>query len=58
MGSTCVSVILHGNPKLGTALRLVVSNLGDSRAVLCRAGTAVPVSEDHKPTRMDEQHRH
>ena len=68
----------------------MVSNLGDSRAVLChlarpggfhhgdgwklfqndqkvtgnpmvepaghrgRAGTAVPVSEDHKPTRMDE----
>ncbi|CAL1126189.1 unnamed protein product [Cladocopium goreaui] len=57
VGSTCVSVILHGNPKLGTALRLVVSNLGDSRAVLCRAGTAVPVSEDHKPTRMDERKR-
>lgn len=57
VGSTCVSVILHGNPKLGTALRLVVSNLGDSRAVLCRAGTAVPVSEDHKPTRMDEKKR-
>ncbi|CAJ1425124.1 unnamed protein product, partial [Effrenium voratum] len=57
VGSTCVSVILHGNPKLGTALRLVVSNLGDSRAVLCRAGTAVPVSEDHKPTRIDEKKR-
>lgn len=57
VGSTCVSVILYGNPKLGTALRLVVSNLGDSRAVLCRAGTAVPVSEDHKPTRMDEKKR-
>lgn len=57
VGSTCVSAILHGNPKLGTALRLVISNLGDSRAVLCRAGTAVPVSEDHKPTRMDEKKR-
>ncbi|CAE7603959.1 unnamed protein product [Symbiodinium sp. CCMP2592] len=57
VGSTCVSVILHGNPKLGTALRLVVSNLGDSRAVLCRAGQAVPASEDHRPTRIDEKKR-
>lgn len=57
VGSTCVSALLHGNPKLGTALRLVVANLGDSRAVLCRAGVAVPVSEDHKPARMDEKKR-
>eukprot|EP00931_Biecheleriopsis_adriatica_P065733 TRINITY_DN40212_c0_g1_i1.p1 TRINITY_DN40212_c0_g1~~TRINITY_DN40212_c0_g1_i1.p1 ORF type:complete len:660 (+),score=152.86 TRINITY_DN40212_c0_g1_i1:91-2070(+) len=57
VGSTCVSALLHGNPKLGTALRLVISNLGDSRAVLCRAGQAVAVSEDHKPTRIDEKKR-
>jgi len=57
VGSTCVSAVLHGNPKLGTALRLVIANCGDSRAVLCRAGQAVAVSEDHKPTRIDEKKR-
>jgi len=57
VGSTCVSALLHGNPKLGTALRLIVANLGDSRAVLCRGGQAVSVSEDHKPTRIDEKKR-
>lgn len=57
VGSTCVSAILHGNPKLGTALRLVIANLGDSRAVLCRAGQAVAVSDDHKPSRTDEKKR-
>lgn len=57
VGSTVVAALLHGNPKLGTALRLVVANLGDSRAVLCRGGQAVAVSEDHKPTRIDEKKR-
>ncbi|CAK9075927.1 Probable protein phosphatase 2C 14 (AtPP2C14) (Protein phosphatase AP2C4) [Durusdinium trenchii] len=56
-GNTALVSSMPGTGKLGTALRLVVSNLGDSRAVLCRAGTAVPVSEDHKPTRMDEKKR-
>lgn len=57
VGSTAVTALLHGNPKLGTALRLVVANCGDSRAVLCRAGQAVAVSEDHKPQRIDEKKR-
>jgi len=57
VGSTAVTAILHGNPKLGTALRLVVANLGDSRGVLCRAGQAVAISEDHKPSRIDEKKR-
>mmetsp|Transcript_148757 Transcript_148757/g.273090 ORF Transcript_148757/g.273090 Transcript_148757/m.273090 type:complete len:673 (+) Transcript_148757:107-2125(+) len=57
VGSTAVTALLHGNPKLGTALRLVVANLGDSRAVLCRAGQAVAASEDHKPQRIDEKKR-
>lgn len=56
-GSTALVAMLHGNPKLGTALRLVVSNVGDSRAVLCRAGQAVAVSDDHKPDRLDEKKR-
>merc|ERR1712110_715277 len=37
--------------------RLVLAHVGDSRAVLCRAGQAVAVSEDHKPDRLDEKKR-
>lgn len=29
---------------------IVVANCGDSRAVLCRGGIALPVSDDHKVT--------
>eukprot|EP00930_Biecheleria_cincta_P072310 TRINITY_DN5971_c0_g2_i2.p1 TRINITY_DN5971_c0_g2~~TRINITY_DN5971_c0_g2_i2.p1 ORF type:complete len:511 (+),score=108.45 TRINITY_DN5971_c0_g2_i2:510-2042(+) len=56
-GSTAVCAMLHGNPKLGTALRLVLAHVGDSRAILCRAGQAVQVTEDHKPDRLDEKKR-
>ncbi|XP_015068293.1 protein phosphatase 2C 51-like [Solanum pennellii] len=35
----------------------VVANCGDSRAVLSRAGVAVPLSIDHKPDRPDELDR-
>jgi len=56
-GSTAVCALLHGNPKLGTALRLVIAHVGDSRAILCRAGQAVQVTEDHKPDRLDEKKR-
>jgi len=56
-GSTALVALLHGNPKLGTALRLVLAHVGDSRAVLCRAGQAVQVTEDHKPDRLDEKKR-
>ncbi|KAL8210702.1 hypothetical protein R6Q57_005139 [Mikania cordata] len=34
--------------------KIVVSNYGDSRAVLCRNGVAIPLSTDHKPDRPDE----
>ena len=87
MGSTCVSVILHGNPclRLQTASKdlpnALLEEVGHRAApggveprglpggallgALVplkwpsggRAGTAVPVSEDHKPTRMDEKKR-
>ena len=56
-GTTALVTLLHGNPKLGTALRLVLAHVGDSRAVLCRAGQAVPVTDDHKPDRLDEKKR-
>ena len=33
---------------------LTVANAGDSRAVLCRGGEALPLSEDHKPAQARE----
>ncbi|GLT84101.1 hypothetical protein SLE2022_023520 [Rubroshorea leprosula] len=49
-GSTAVAVLL-------TDEHIVVANCGDSRAVLCRAGKAIPLSFDHKPDRSDELER-
>ncbi|KAF5460556.1 hypothetical protein F2P56_020420 [Juglans regia] len=50
VGSTAV-VVLVGKEEV------VVANCGDSRAVLCRDGVAVPLSHDHKPDRPDERER-
>ncbi|CAI0443302.1 unnamed protein product [Linum tenue] len=47
VGSTAVAAVV-------TPDKIVVSNCGDSRAVLCRNGVAVPLSSDHKPDRPDE----
>nr|DAD28296.1 TPA_asm: hypothetical protein HUJ06_029764 [Nelumbo nucifera] len=41
VGSTAVVAVI-------TPEKIVVSNCGDSRAVLCRNGKAVPLSSDHK----------
>jgi len=49
-GSTATTVLLLGN-------RIYCANVGDSRTVLCRDGTAVALSKDHKPTREDELSR-
>ncbi|KAA8533805.1 hypothetical protein F0562_031322 [Nyssa sinensis] len=46
-GSTAVVAVL-------TPERVVVANCGDSRAILCRGGKAMPLSFDHKPDREDE----
>jgi protein phosphatase 2C len=50
VGSTAVVAVVA--PR-----HLVVSNCGDSRAVLCRGGAAIPLSSDHKPDRPDELER-
>uniref|UniRef100_A0ACD5UFV6 Uncharacterized protein n=1 Tax=Avena sativa TaxID=4498 RepID=A0ACD5UFV6_AVESA len=49
-GSTASTAVLVGN-------RLFVANVGDSRAIICRGGDAVPVSKDHKPDQTDERQR-
>lgn len=41
VGSTAVVAIV-------TPDKIIVANCGDSRAVLCRNGKAVPLSVDHK----------
>ncbi|CAJ1927307.1 unnamed protein product [Sphenostylis stenocarpa] len=50
MGSTAAVVVVGKE-------EIVVANCGDSRAVLCRGGVAVPLSRDHKPDRPDERER-
>lgn len=41
VGSTAVVAVV-------TPYKIVVANCGDSRAVLCRNGKAIPLSMDHK----------
>ncbi|KAG5607507.1 hypothetical protein H5410_028999 [Solanum commersonii] len=50
VGSTAVVAVV-------TPDKIIVSNCGDSRAVLCRNGVAIPLSVDHKPDRPDELNR-
>ncbi|KAM7525867.1 hypothetical protein LguiA_015769 [Lonicera macranthoides] len=50
VGSTAV-VVMVGKEEV------VVANCGDSRAVLCCGGVALPLSIDHKPDRPDETER-
>ncbi|KAK9683338.1 hypothetical protein RND81_10G133300 [Saponaria officinalis] len=50
VGSTAVVSVV-------TPEKIVVSNCGDSRAVLCRGGVVIPLSTDHKPDRPDELNR-
>lgn len=56
VGSTAIVALI--DCKNGSANRRVtVANVGDSRAVLCRAGKAVDLSEDHKPELASEEQR-
>ncbi|KAI3801492.1 hypothetical protein L1987_29597 [Smallanthus sonchifolius] len=50
VGSTAVVAVV-------TPDKIVVANCGDSRAVLCRNGKAVPLSNDHKPDSPEELNR-
>ncbi|CAN4095836.1 unnamed protein product [Withania somnifera] len=50
VGSTAVVAVV-------TPDKIIVSNCGDSRAVLSRNGVAIPLSLDHKPDRPDELNR-
>ncbi|KAF5788780.1 putative protein-serine/threonine phosphatase [Helianthus annuus] len=47
VGSTAVTVVLSG-------CQIIVSNCGDSRAVLCRGTETIPLTVDQKPDREDE----
>ena len=49
-GCTAVSVLI-------TPDQFVVANAGDSRAVLCRGGNVIALSEDHKPNDPRERER-
>jgi protein phosphatase 1G len=49
-GSTAIVMIMTKN-------RYYVANIGDSRAVLSRSHTAVPLSTDHKPDLLVEKTR-
>lgn len=49
-GSCCVTALIrNGN--------LIVSNVGDCRAVICRHGKAEALTSDHRPSREDERDR-
>lgn len=54
-GSTAVMSIIRGPSR--DKLQIITANVGDSRAVMCRGGKAVRLSEDHKPNRRDEKKR-
>ncbi|XP_010537111.1 PREDICTED: probable protein phosphatase 2C 76 [Tarenaya hassleriana] len=49
-GSTASTAVLVGN-------HLYVANVGDSRTIVSKAGKAIPLSDDHKPNRIDERKR-
>ncbi|XP_066361913.1 probable protein phosphatase 2C 52 [Miscanthus floridulus] len=49
-GSTASTAVMVGD-------HLYVANVGDSRAVISKAGKAIALSEDHKPNRSDERKR-
>lgn len=49
-GTTALTALILGQ-------HLVVANAGDCRAVLCRKGVSVQMSQDHRPNYLPEQKR-
>lgn len=49
-GTTALTALVFGN-------HLMVANAGDCRAVLCRKGVAVEMSQDHRPSYLPERKR-
>lgn len=49
-GACCVTALIQDQ-------EMIVSNLGDCRAVLCRRGVAEALTNDHKAGRDDEKER-
>jgi len=50
VGSTATVAVIKNR-------KIFVANAGDSRTVLCSNGNAIPLSEDHKAAREDEEQR-
>lgn len=49
-GACCVTALIEGQ-------EVIVSNLGDCRAVLCRGGIAEALTKDHRVEEEDERKR-
>lgn len=49
-GACCVTALIDGD-------ELIVSNVGDCRAVLCQAGKAEAITKDHRASEEDERKR-
>ncbi|MCD9639323.1 hypothetical protein HAX54_023763 [Datura stramonium] len=49
-GACCVTALIEGE-------EIIISNLGDCRAVLCRNGVAEALTRDHRAEREDERKR-
>lgn len=54
MGATAVTCLIRME---GETRKLYAANAGDARAVLCRNGTAVRITKDHKASDQSEQER-